>query len=89
MALLKAYGITQSFSRTGMSGDNAWAESFSTTLKKECIHFNQFTTRDVLGQAVFDWTESFYDTCRVQAGLGYLPPRTYAALLADEAKRSA
>jgi putative transposase len=35
MALLKKHGIKQSFSRVGMPGDNAWAESFFATLKKE------------------------------------------------------
>jgi putative transposase len=89
MALLKTYGIIQSFSRTGMPGDNAWAESFFATLKKECIHFNQFATRDTLRQTVFEWIEGFYNTRRVQAGLGYLPPRAYAALLMDGAGTAA
>ena len=75
------YGIRQSFSRVGMPGDNAWAESFFATLKKECIHFRLFPTRDQLQQTVFRWIESFYNTRRVQARLGYLPPRTYARLL--------
>jgi len=37
MDLLKQYGIRQSFSRVGMPGDNAWAESFFATLKKELV----------------------------------------------------
>ena len=32
MAILKQYGIKQSFSRVGQPGDNAWAESFFATL---------------------------------------------------------
>jgi len=78
MELLKRYGIRQSFSRVGMPGDNAWAESFFATLKKECIHFNQFSTRDELRQTVFAWIEGFYNTRRVQARLGYMAPREYA-----------
>lgn len=35
MSLLKQYGFRQSFSRVGMPGDNAWAESFFATMKKE------------------------------------------------------
>ena len=81
MDTLKLYGIKQSFSRVGMPGDNAWAESFFATLKKECIHFRHFATRDILRQTVFAWIESFYNTRRVQARLGYLAPRAYAALL--------
>jgi transposase InsO family protein len=50
-------------------------------LKKECIHFEHFATRDELRAAVFAWINGFYNTRRVQAGLGYIPPRVYAALL--------
>ena len=81
MDTLKLYGIKQSFSRVGMPGDNAWAESFFATMKKECIHFKHFAARDELKQAVFAWIESFYNTRRVQARLGYMPPRAYAATL--------
>jgi putative transposase len=81
MDTLKLYGIKQSFSRVGMPGDNTWAESFFATLKKECIHFRHFATRDELREVVFAWIESFYNTRRVQARLGYLSPRAYAALL--------
>jgi putative transposase len=79
--LLKQYGVRQSFSRVGMPGDNAWAESFFATLKKECIHFKQILTRDELRQTVFAWIESFYNTRRVQARLGYASPREYARRL--------
>jgi len=79
--LLKLHGVRQSFSRVGMPGDNAWAESFFATLKKECIHFKHFAGRDELRQTVFAWIEGFYNTRRVQARLGYVSPRDYARLL--------
>ena len=78
MELLKLYGVKQSFSRVGMPGDNAWAESFFATLKKECIHFRHFETREKLRQSVFAWIEGFYNSRRVQARLGYISPREYA-----------
>ena len=78
---LSLYGIKQSFSRVGMPGDNAWAESFFATLKKECIHFKQFRNRDELRQTVFAWIECFYNTHRVQERLGYLSPRAYARMV--------
>lgn len=81
METLKLYGIRQSFSRTGMPGDNAWAESFFATLKKECIHFRHFAAREELRQTVFTWIEGFYNTRRVQARLGYRSPREYATML--------
>jgi putative transposase len=78
---LKLYGIKQSFSRVGMPGDNAWAESLFATLKKECIHFKYFATRDELRQTVFAWIECFYNTVRVQKRLGYLSPKLFAISL--------
>jgi putative transposase len=83
------YGIKQSFSRVGMPGDNAWAESFFATLKKECIHFRHFATRDELRQTVFAWIHCFYNSKRVQQRLGYLSPNKYAALLMDNYKKAA
>ncbi len=89
MDTLKLYGIRQSFSRVGMPGDNAWAESFFATLKKECIHFRQFSTRDELRQTVFGWIESFYNNRRVQARLWYMSPREYASWLMVGDKQAA
>jgi len=88
MDILKKYNIKQSFSRVGMPGDNAWAESFFATLKKECIHFRHFATREELQQATFAWIEGFYNNRRVQARLGYMSPREYANLLMSGAQIS-
>jgi putative transposase len=82
MNTLALYGIKQSFSRVGMPGDNAWAESFFATLKKECIHFNSFPTREELRQKIFAWINGFYNTRRVQERLGYMAPREYAKMYA-------
>jgi len=86
MDMLKLYGIKQSFSRVGMPGDNAWAESFFATLKKECIHLRHFATRDELRRTVFAWIHGFYNTRRVQARLGYMSPREYAVYMTGNAK---
>jgi putative transposase len=81
MNILKLYGIRQSFSRVGMPGDNAWAESFFATLKKECIHFRHFATREELKRTVFEWIHSFYNTKRIQKRLGYISPKEYRVKL--------
>ena len=83
MAILAQYGAVQSFSRVGMPGDNAWAESFFATLKKECVHFRHFATRDEARHAVFAWIEGFYNTKRAQERLGFMSPREYAARMLD------
>jgi len=86
METLKKYKVRQSFSRVGMPGDNAWAESFFATLKKERVHSRHFATREELRQTVFAWTEGFYNTRRIQARLGYMSPREYSAKLVREGK---
>lgn len=83
MNTLQLYGIRQSFSRVGMPGDNAWAESFFATLKKECIYSRHFDTREELGQLLFAWIEGFYNTRRVQARLGYRSPKDYKLALLE------
>jgi putative transposase len=78
---LKLYGVKQSFSRVGMPGDNAWAESFFANFKKEIIHPYHYANHAKTREAIFMWTEGFYNTRRVQKRLGYLSPKDYAALL--------
>jgi putative transposase len=89
MNILSAYGIKQSFSRVGKPGDNAWSESFFATLKKECIHFRHFATRDELRQVLFAWIHCFYNSKRVQERLGYLPPKMYAESLLKNMPKAA
>jgi putative transposase len=86
--ILELYGIKQSFSRVGMPGDNAWAESFFATLKKECIHFRHFATREELKNTVFAWIHSFYNTKRIQKRLGYVSPREYAESFQEKNENS-
>jgi putative transposase len=74
MKLLASLGVKQSFSRVGMPGDNTWAESFFSTLKKERVHCSRFVTRDEAGFAIFAWIEGFYNTKMVHKRLGYVSP---------------
>ncbi|MDR0306797.1 MAG: IS3 family transposase [Chitinispirillales bacterium] len=63
---------------------------FFATLKKECIHFRHFLTREELRQTVFTWIEGFYNNRRVQARLGYMSPREYAVqLMGNSIKQAA
>ena len=55
VALLKQYGLRQSFSRVGMPGDNAWSESFFATMKKELIHWTHYETKESVRAAVFEY----------------------------------
>jgi transposase InsO family protein len=59
--LLKAYGAQQSMSRRGNCWDNAVAESFFATLKKQAVHGEHFTSREQAKQFVFEYIESYYN----------------------------
>ena len=88
MELLSSLGIKQSFSRVGMPGDNTWAESFFRALKKECIHWSNFSTRKEADFAIFTCIESFYNTKRVQKRLGYISPAAYRKSLLGQERKS-
>ena len=88
MELLASLGIKQSFSRVGMPGDNSWAESFFSTLKKERIHWSSFATRNEADFSIFTWIETFYNTTRVQKRLGYVSPAEYRISLLCQQKKS-
>jgi len=74
VSLLKNHGMRQSFSRTGMPGDNAWSESFFANMKKEKVHWMHFKTIDEARQILFEYIEVFYNRKRAQKRLMYLSP---------------
>jgi putative transposase len=67
-------GIAVSMGSRGDCFDNAVAESFFATLKKELVHRESWRTRRELGSAVFDYIEAFYNRTRRHSSLGYLSP---------------
>jgi putative transposase len=71
---LTAQSITCSMSRTGNCYDNAAAESFFATLKRELIERRVWATRLEVRTAVFEWIEVFYNRQRRHSTLGYLSP---------------
>ena len=62
--------ITQSMSRKGNCWDNAVAESFFKSLKKECVYRNNYLTRKEAELSVFQWIEMWYNTNRIHSSLG-------------------
>ena len=62
--------ITQSMSRKGNCWDNAVAESFFKSLKKECIYRNNYLTKKEAELSVFQWIEMWYNTNRIHSSLG-------------------
>ena len=70
-------GIAVSMGSTGDCYDNAVAESFFATLKKELVNRHSWPTREELRAAVFDYIEIFYNATRRHSTLGMLSPAEY------------
>lgn len=76
-------GIAVSMGSRGDCFDNAVAESFFATLKKELVRRRSWPTRRELQSAVFDYIESFYNRERRHSTLGYLSPREFEMISID------
>jgi transposase InsO family protein len=74
-------GIAISMGSKGDAYDNAVAESFFATLKKELIHRQSWPTRRELSSAVFEYIEAFYNRERRHSTLGMHSPTDYEKLL--------
>ncbi len=70
----RAAGIAQSMGSKGDCFDNAVAESFFATIKKELIHRRSWPTKAELRTEVFDYIEVFYNRERRHSRLGMLSP---------------
>ena len=75
-------GVARSMGSRGDCFDNAVAESFFATLKKELIRRQSWPTRAELRQAVFEYIELFYNATRRHSTLGFLSPAEYERVLA-------
>ena len=75
-SLVKA-GLTRSMSRKGNCYDNAFIESFWSTLKTECTARQTFATRADAEFAIFDYIETFYNPIRLHSSLDYHSPRDF------------
>ena len=75
--LARANGVVLSVGRKGQCWDNAVAESFFATIKRELIDPRAWPTRSGLQRAVFEYIEGWYNTRRLHSTLGYLSPAQY------------
>lgn len=74
---LDSHGIVQSVSRPGTPLDNAVAESFFKTLKRELVEERGYGTRDEVEQGIFKYIEPYYNRVRTHSTLGYMSPVEY------------
>lgn len=70
------HGVRRSMGAVGSSADNALAESWFATLKRELAHENQWFTERQARRDVLRWT-AFYNHRRRHSALGMLSPVEY------------
>ena len=75
LKLLAAYGIDRSMSRAGNCYDNAFIESFWSTLKSDAdLDVVVPNTRAAADLAIFEYIETFYNRSRRHTSLGSISP---------------
>jgi transposase InsO family protein len=75
--LAKGCEVTLSVGRTGQCWDNALAESFFATIKRELINTRAWSTRAAAHRAIFEWIEGWYNLRRLHSALDYRSPADY------------
>ncbi|HFE3473540.1 IS3 family transposase [Enterobacter hormaechei subsp. hoffmannii] len=73
----RANNLAPSMSRRGNCWDNAVAESFFSSLKKERIRKRIYKTRDLARADIFDYIEIFYNRARRHSHLGGVSPEAF------------
>jgi len=75
--MLKNKNIKPSMSRRGNCYDNAYVESWFSSLKKECVYRSQYKSAAELRTLVFEYIETWYNKRRKHSSLGNLSPEMY------------
>ncbi|MGI5518428.1 IS3 family transposase [Streptomyces sp. CA-106131] len=80
-ALAMEFGVQLSVGRTGQCWDNALAESFFASLKRELIGDRPWPSRTAARSAIFEWIEGWYNIRRLHSSLGYRSPADFEDLM--------
>jgi transposase InsO family protein len=64
----------------GECWDNAVAESFFATIKRELIDERPWPTRAGLRRAIFEYIEGWYNTRRLHSTLNYMSPAEWETI---------
>lgn len=75
--MLADYHVCVSMSCTGNCYDNAVAESFFSTLKREQVDEQDYQTRQHAKTDIFGYIEGFYNSLRRHSTLDYLSPAQF------------
>jgi len=75
----RSHRLEPSMSRKGNCWDNAVAESFFSSLKKECIKKHIYKNRDLAMIDLTEYIETFYNSTRRHSHLGGVSPQQFEA----------
>jgi putative transposase len=76
-ARLEEAGIVPSMGSVADPYDNALAESFVSTVKRELLDRRSWPTREEARSAMFEYFEVFHNRKRIHSSLGYQSPADY------------
>jgi transposase InsO family protein len=79
--VLAQHGLVASMSRKGNCYDNAFIESFWSSLKYELVYHQRFTTFAEARAAIFNYIETFYNRTRLHSSLAYRSPIAFESQL--------
>jgi putative transposase len=79
--LIAEHGLVASMSRPANCYDNAFIESFWSTLKYELVYHQRFATYAAARTAIFDYIETFYNRIRLHSSLAYRSPINFESQL--------
>jgi transposase InsO family protein len=74
---LKQIGAQPSMSAKGNPYDNAFAESFFKTLKREEVYLKEYRSFQEANTNLGPFIEAVYNQKRLHSGIGYLPPQEF------------
>jgi transposase InsO family protein len=86
-SLLQQHGVRISMSRAGNPYDNAFAESFIHTLKKEEVYLWEYDSFVDVVQRIPHFIEDVYNRKRIHSGIRCLPPAEFEAILSDKRRK--
>ena len=81
---LAEHRLLPSMSRQGNCYDNAFIESFWSSLKYELVYHRRFATYTEARAAIFDYVECFYNRARLHSSLGYVSPVQFESTLVPQ-----
>jgi len=79
--LLNKHECLSSMSGKGNCFDNAVAESFFSTFKKELVYGRTYQTRREAVSSIFEYIEVFYNRLRRHTSIGSMSPAQFEAML--------